>query len=412
MDNTEHLSWIDHDPLRAINKIKLQRLESGEPLFDLSMINPDIEPPRYLIDRLVEATLKGVNHRYAVSRGIRKLREAFALKYRNRFQVSVDAETEVCVVMGTKDALIHSFAAHLKPGDRVLMGAPTYPLYLSSARLSNINCSFFSISADEQAMLAGIAAAIEDSSIRMILLNFPNNPTGICVGERFYQRLAEIVQGRDILVFNDFVYGEMQFDGGDSVSMLSIPEIRPSAVECYSMSKAYSIPGWRVGALVGSRAFVQKLSRLKSHLDYGLPLPLQHAAAAGLTTDQDLIGSALHRYEARARTLVTGLRRCGWDVYAPSGGVCIWAMLPEMYHREGSLAFAERLVSTTGVLVTPGVLYGKAYDSYVRFALVLSQEKIIEVVEHLERFPAAIEGPHAVVSLDAVNSDVISKEIH
>lgn len=391
MSSADNLSWIDHDPLRVLNQIKLKRLEAGEELFDLSMINPDMEPPRYLIDRLVEASIKSANHRYAVSRGIRKLREGFSAKYQSCFKIALDASNELCAVMGTKDALIHSFAAHLKPGDRVLMGAPTYPLYLSSAKLSNLSCSFFPISSDEQAMLSAIAVAIEDNAIRMIVLNFPNNPTGICVSLKFYQQLAELVKGRDLLIFNDFVYGEMSFAQEEPVSLLSVPGIREQAVECYSMSKAYAIPGWRVGAIVGSKYLVQRFSRLKSHVDYGLPLPIQHAAAAGLTTEQDLVSDMLHRYEARARTLVTGLQRLGWEVTLPGGGVCVWAKIPERYQGEGSLAFAERLVSETGVLVTPGFLYGKAFDSFVRFALVISQERILEVLERLERFPARAE---------------------
>ena len=385
MSLADHLSWIDNDPLRILNQMKLQRLESGDSLFDLSMINPDIEPPRYLIDRLVEASLKGFNHRYAVSRGVRKLREAFAHKYQAQFKVEVAADSEVCVVMGTKDALIHSFAAHLRPGDRVLMGAPTYPLYLSSAKLSNLTCTFFPISADEQAMLASIAVAIGDSSIRMIVLNFPNNPTGICVSKEFYRQLANLVVGKDILLFNDFCYGEMSFGQRTPVSLLSITELRAQAVECYSMSKAYSIPGWRVGALLGSRFLVQRFSRLKSHIDYGLPLPIQHAAAAGLTVNQDLVADTVGRYETRARALISGLKRIGWDVALPSGGVCVWAKIPEKFSGLGSLDFAERLLRDFGVLVTPGFLYGDAFDEFIRFALVVSQEKIIEVIERIDQ---------------------------
>lgn len=386
------LEWIDHDPLFSINKTKKDLLASGTEIFDLSMINPDMEPPRYLVDRLVEATLKSTNHRYAVSRGIRKLRAAFQYKYAQCFSVELDAETEICAVMGTKDALIHTFAAHLSAGDRILIGAPTYPLYLSSARLANLQCSFFPISADEDAMLASITAAVEDKSIRMIVLNFPNNPTGITVSEEFYHNLSRITAERGIIIFNDFVYGEMNFDASlprtkRPCSLLRVESLKDRAIECYSMSKAYSIPGWRVGAVVGRAHLIQRLSRLKSHLDYGLPLPIQHAASAGLTNNQDIISSTLQRYEARARTLVTGLSRQGWQVEVPQGGVCVWAQLPSRYSEETSLEFAERLVKTQGIVVTPGFLYGKAFDNFVRFALVLSQEKIVEVTHRLEGFP-------------------------
>jgi alanine-synthesizing transaminase len=413
MSTQDHLSWIDNDPLRTLNAMKLKKIEAGEMLFDLSMINPDIEPPRYLIDRLVEASLKSMNHRYAVSRGIRKLREAFASKYKKCFEVAIEADSEACVVMGTKDALIHTFAAHLRPGDRVLMGAPTYPLYLSSAKLSNLQCSFFPISSDEDAMLASIAVALGDNSIRMLVLNFPNNPTGICVTSYFYQRLSELVQNRDLLVFNDFVYGEMTYNNKPAVSLLSVNDLRPQAVECYSMSKAYSVPGWRVGALLGNRYLVQRFSRLKSHVDYGLPLPIQHAAAAGLTTDQDLVSVALSRYEARARALVAGLRRIGWDVDLPGGGVCVWAKIPDRFSEEGSLAFSERLLAETGILVTPGFLYGTAFDRLVRFALVVNQEKIIEVIDRLEKFVELKKLPHSSTHSNLiVNQDIKQHDIH
>jgi alanine-synthesizing transaminase len=411
MSHSDALDWVDHDPIAELNRMKKERLESGADLFDLSMINPDIEPPRYLIDRLVEATLKTNNHRYAVSRGIRKLRDAFQHKYAQRFSVDLDADTEVCAVMGTKDALIHTFAAHLSAGDRILIGAPTYPLYLSSARLANLQCSYFSITADETAMISSIAAAIEDNSIRMIVLNFPNNPTGVTVSRSFYQELAKLIEDRDIVIFNDFVYGEMNYDGPTPCSLLSVNELRSRSVECYSMSKAYSIPGWRVGAVVGSAALIQRLSRLKSHLDYGLPLPIQHAAAAGLVHNHELLQPTLQRYEARARALVIGLARQGWHVSIPDGGVCVWAQIPDRYAAESSLGFALRLLQSTGVLVTPGFLYGKVCDRYVRFALVVAQEKIIEVIHRLESFPV-LEQELSTDRVALIHNSTASQEVH
>ena len=416
MSSADALEWIEHDPLASINRIKQERLASGVELFDMSMINPDMEPARYLIDRLVEATLKTSNHRYAVSRGIRKLRTAFQYKYAKQFAVSLDADTEICAVMGTKDALIHTFAAHLRAGDRILFGAPTYPLYLSSARLANLQCSFFPISADEGAMISSIAAAIEDKSIRMIVLNFPNNPTGIRVSEFFYLELARVIGESDIVVFNDFVYGEMSYNATTlhssmPCSLLSVEALRSRSVECYSMSKAYSIPGWRVGAVVGSSALIQRLSRLKSHLDYGLPLPIQHAAAAGLVHDREILMPTLQRYEARATALVAGLTRQGWQVSVPDGGVCVWAQLPSRYQAETSLEFAQRLLQTTGIVLTPGFLYGKAFDHYVRFALVLSQEKIIEVVHRLEGFPA-LEEVKKITLVTQVENYTRNLEVH
>lgn len=403
MNHFDYLNWIEVDPARELNEMKSRLLAQGGELFDLSMINPDLSPPRILIDKLLEASWKTQNHRYAVSRGVRKLREGFAEKYARRFGVTLDPELEVCAVMGSKDALVHAFDVLTQPGDTILVGAPTYPLYLSSARLSRLKCEFFQIQIDEDAMLVDIERAIKSNPIKVIVLNFPNNPTGVAVGLPFYQKLYRMVEGRGIFVLNDFVYGEMSFGGTESVSLLSVPEFRSCAAETYSMSKAYSVPGWRVGALSGNSLLVRKLARLKSQIDYGLFLPLQYAAAAGLSTDTDIVSSTLRQYERRARALSGGLQRLGWEAALPEGGVCLWCRIPESIRGSGSIDFAKRLLQGTGVLVMPGMLFGAAFDDFVRFALVQSEDRIVQLLARIEEcFPVSQPG-HLADSVDRMS---------
>lgn len=386
MEFSSQLSWLGTDRLKELDELKLQILGKGQMLLDLSMINPDLEPPRLLLDKLLEATTKPNNHRYAVSRGIRKLREAFALKYANRFSVKIDPESEVCITAGTKDAVVHCLTALTDPGDTVLVGRPTYPAHLSALHVNHLKPQFFDISADLDLMLRGIEEALDRSKAKVLLINFPNNPTAVVPSKSFFERLEKITRARGVFVLNDFVYGEMGYDGVHPVSLLAVSEFKEHGAETYSLSKAYNIAGWRVGALVGQFQLVRLLGRLKSHLDYGTFLPIQTAAAAALSSKEDLVRSTVSAYNARRRALINGLQRLKWPAEFPRAGASVWVKVPDFHAQGGSLQVCKRLLAEQHILATPGFLFGEEFDDHIRLALVVSEEQIHELVRRLEHF--------------------------
>lgn len=367
-------------PASVLYEARGRRIQEGKQVIDLSMINPDIPPSTALIDWLHEFSIKQQNHRYSVSRGIRKLREAFATKYRQKFNISLNPETEVCVSSGTKDALFHVLTRLASPGDVVLVGRPTYPAYEIAAQLARLHTAYFPLLSDESQMLEGISQALEITRAKIIVLNFPNNPTGISVSKEFFIKVAELAQRWNTFVINDFVYGEMGFHATPS-SLLSVRGEYENLLEIYSMSKAYSIPGWRVGAVLGASDVVSEVARVKSLSDYGLFIPFQMAAAVALTTSRDIVRPLISRYERRIEMVTQGLSEHGWKCAKPSGGVALWIPLPEYMQGVSSIKFALELLNSHGVMVSPGVQFGDAYDQYIRLAPVTAEEKLSEVVE-------------------------------
>ncbi|MFM1847498.1 MAG: hypothetical protein RL417_972 [Pseudomonadota bacterium] len=379
------LGWLKEDPLAELNGLKLERLSRGAPLIDLAMINPDLPPPRFLLDKLLEATVKPQNHRYAVSRGVRKLREAFALKYARTFGVTLDPEREVCVTLGTKDGLVSALRCLCQPGDRVAVAEPTYPAHISALQLAGCLPVFFDLGQSGGALVANIEGILERERCKAVLLNLPNNPTGLVVNPDELGAVVRAAAARGVVVINDFVYGEMVHRGGAAPSILSVESGETPKVEIYSLSKAYSVPGWRVGALVGSAELVRQIVRLKSHSDYGVFLPLQIAAAAGLGVNEDLAAPLTRQYAYRARVLVEGLRRLGLSVEVPAAGASVWAELPRGRGEAGSFPFVRRLLEEGGVFAIPGAVFGERWDRHVRFALVHGEERLREGLQRMER---------------------------
>jgi alanine-synthesizing transaminase len=379
MELTQHHLWLKDDPLDELRKLRGELVAEGRSLIDLSMINPDLPPPRVLMDRLMEASMKGGNHRYAVSRGVRKLREAFALKYQNTFGAKLNPESEICVTMGTKDAIATALQVLCVPGDGVLLGMPAYPAYLSALKLARLTPSFFSLQKDEQAMLAEIGETLRKSTIKLIILNFPNNPTGIAVTKNFYTDLLKITAAHGAFVINDFVYGEMGFSGA-LPSLLSAAASTDQVAETYSLSKAYNVCGWRVGAFLGNAEAVRSVARLKSLIDYGTFLPIQYAAAAALSAKEDLVGPTVRTYRQRLKLLVRLLTEAGFEVEMPSAGASVWVKL------KGSQAageYAKNLLQKEGIVLMPGELFGREFSSFVRIAAVAPEESLREVAARM-----------------------------
>jgi alanine-synthesizing transaminase len=381
-ESERDIGWLREDPLAELNALKLERLSRGGGLVDLSMINPDLPPPRYLLDKLVEATFKPQNHRYAVSRGIRKLREAFAVKYGTVFGVKLDPEEEVCVTLGTKDGLVSALRCLGRPGDAVAVAQPTYPAHLSAIQLAGGRPVFYELGNDGAELVSNIERVLESHRPNVLLLNLPNNPTGRVAHRSELESICRSAAAWGAVVINDFVYGDMVHRGEAAPSVLSISSDGPK-VEIYSLSKAYSVPGWRVGALVGPQAIVHQVARLKSHSDYGVFLPLQMAAAAGLGVSENLVAPLTRQYEHRARVLVDGLRRLGWRVELPAAGASVWAELP--VDVAGSFEYVRQLLEEAGVFALPGKIFGAQWDRYVRFALVQGEERLREALQRMER---------------------------
>ncbi len=389
------LNWVESDLMGELHARKLELLNQGNEVIDLSMINPDIPPSRLMLDKLMEATVRPVNHRYAVARGIRKLREAIAIKYKNAWEVQIDPESQVCATMGSKDAIEHVLMCLAADGDSVLMGIPAYPAFVSAALLARLKPTFFEISSDESVMLESISKAVAHHNPKILLLNFPNNPTGIAVSRDFYIRLADILGDRDIHVVNDFVYGEMMFDGSPGVSLLSVEGLKGRASEIYSMSKAYSVPGWRIGSLVGDPGLIARMAALKAHIDYGIFLPLQYAAAACLTSDLKQVKVVTEQYKERSQLLCDGLRRRGWTVRDPDAGCSVWCKMPKS--AKFTEQFATDLLNHGQIAVLPGAVFGgngladgalsdrsNILDGMIRLALVQPVSRLRAVLDRID----------------------------
>jgi alanine-synthesizing transaminase len=383
-----------NNPIEAIDTIKnvhKEKMHRGEQVWDLSMVNPDLQPPRLLMDRLLEFVTKGNNHRYAVSRGVRRLREAFAIKYERQFKQIISPESEVCVCLGSKDGVFNILRATVGPGERVLIGAPSYPAHQSAVELVGGSSIAWQVPFDPQQAYVSLDKLLSVHSPRVVLLNMPANPSGAVVGYDWWERVATCCARHDVLLVNDFVYGEMCFAGGPAVSALVGRQHGARCIEVYSLSKAYNVPGWRVGGIVGDAEVVRNVARLKAKADYGLFLPLQYAASFALSSEEGLVADTVNTYRRRLRVVMDGLQGVGCEMIEPQAGACLWMRLPEMPSIEGngrskSIDFATELLQSENIVVTPGILFGAEYDQWIRLAAVTSEERLREAARRIGSF--------------------------
>ncbi len=370
---------------KGIQDLKLKRVEAGLPVYDLSMLNPDIPPARAVIDRLVQASLKGFNHRYGVSRGIKRLREGFSEKYKAAFSASINPASEVCVTLGCKDATLHLFRIFAASGKDIAVFDPCYPPYLSAAQYHGLKVHRVPWTNVENESIANVKTLVSNNPISALVLNFPMNPTGDTVTAQFWSELVQLAKQYSFVIVNDFAYGELVHNGS-GVSLMSIPEAKDVGVEIYTLSKAYNIPGWRVAAVVGNSGIVEKISKIKSKIDYGMFLPVQIAAAGTLLEGLDIAKSTRETYFRRLRALCSGLNNLGWECAMPKAGGSLWIKLPQnLKEKFGARDLASAILDKTGVAVLSGELFGAEYADYVRMAAVLSEDKIREALTELER---------------------------
>ena len=349
------------------------------------MGNPDQPTPQHIVDKLCETVTRGDTHRYSTSRGIPRLRQAVANWYQRKFEVELDPDTEAIVTIGSKEGLAHLALAVLSPGDMVVVPNPAYPIHPYSCVIAGAELNYVPID-DEEEFLHSLQQTIENCWPRpkMLLLNFPCNPTGHCVGLDFYAKVIDIAQEYKLWVVQDIAYAELAFDGYTVPSILQVKGAKDVAVEFYTLSKSYNMPGWRVGFMCGNSRLVSALSRIKSYVDYGLFTPIQVAAIAALEGPQDCVREICQMYQERRDVLCDGLNALGWPVTKPHATMFVWAPLPEVYADLGSLEFSKQLLKQADVAVSPGIGFGQNGNGHVRFSLIENAQRTRQALRNIK----------------------------
>jgi alanine-synthesizing transaminase len=375
-----------------IDALKLELRRQGRDVIDLGFGNPDLPSPDVAVEKLAEAAHNPRNHRYSSSRGIPKLRQAIAARYLRRFGVELDPDAEVLTTIGAKEGLSHLMWVLLGPGDSALVPSPSYPIHIYAPLFAGAEVRHVPLGAEghavaPEAFFERLRQSWESAwpRPRVVVLSFPHNPTTTCVDLAWMSKVVEFARTHELFVVHDFAYADIAFDGYHPPSVLQVPGAKEVAVELYSMTKSFSMAGWRVAFLVGNHEVVQALAKLKSYLDYGTFQPIQIAAIVALNEASEYPKLVNDVYQSRRDVLCEGLSRIGWQVVPPKGTMFVWAPIPEPYRAMGSLAFARFLVTEAEVAVSPGVGFGPGGDGYVRFALIENEQRIAQAVRNLRR---------------------------
>jgi len=364
-----------------VNELKAAARARGEDIIDFGMGNPDQPTPKHIVDKLVEVAQRPDTHRYSLSRGIPRLRRAIANWYKSRFEVDLDPETEAIVTIGSKEGLAHLAMATVGPGDAVLVPNPSYPIHPYGFVIAGADIRHVPMLPDRD-FFAELEKAIKDTwpKPKMLVLNFPGNPTTQCVELEFFEKVVEIAREHEIWVVHDIAYADIVFDGYKAPSILQVEGAKEVAVEFYSLSKSYNMPGWRVGFMVGNPILVAALARMKSYLDYGMFTPIQVAAIAALEGPQDCVREISQMYQSRRDVLCDGLNALGWKVEKPKATMFVWAPIPEQFKEMGSLEFSKLLLKEAKVAVSPGIGFGEYGDDHVRFGLIENEHRTRQAV--------------------------------
>jgi alanine-synthesizing transaminase len=384
-----------------VGDLKAKARARGEDIIDFGMGNPDQPTPQHIVDKLIEAAQRGDTHRYSLSRGIPRLRKAICGWYERRFQVQLDPESEAIVTIGSKEGLAHLALATVGPGDAVLVPNPAYPIHPYGFVIAGADIRHVPL-VEGGDFFGELEKAIKDSwpKPKMLILNFPGNPTTECVELSFFEKVVEICREHKIWVIHDLAYADIAFDGYVAPSIMQVPGAKDLAAEFFTLSKSYNMPGWRVGFMVGNPKLVSALARMKSYLDYGMFTPVQVAAIAALEGPQECVSEISNMYQDRRDALCTGLDSIGWEVTPPKATMFVWAPIPEQYRHLGSLEFSKKLLREAKVAVSPGVGFGSYGDDHVRFGLI----------ENEHRTRQAVRGIRDMMRRDSkAGSDVSSK---
>ncbi|NOT83396.1 MAG: alanine transaminase [Methylococcaceae bacterium] len=385
MEEFHRISRLPPYVFNIVNELKAKARAAGEDIIDFGMGNPDQPTPKHIVDKMVEAAVRGDTHRYSVSKGIPRLRKAICGWYKRRFNVDLNHDSEAIVTIGSKEGLAHLALATLGPGDVVLVPNPAYPIHpygvvIAGADLRHVplikGVDFFE----------ELQKAIVDCwpKPKMLILNFPGNPTSQCVELDFFEKIITVAKEHNIWVVHDLAYTDIVFDGYVAPSILQVEGAKDIAVEFFSMSKSYNMPGWRVGFMCGNPQLVSALARIKSYLDYGTFTPIQIAAITALEGPQECVAEICAMYQQRRDVLCEGLVSIGWQVEKPKATMFLWAPIPEAYMAMGSLEFSKKLLLEAKVAVSPGIGFGQYGDDHVRFSLIENEHRTRQAIRGIK----------------------------
>jgi len=376
MEEFQRISRLPPYVFNIVNELKAKARADGEDIIDFGMGNPDQPTPPHIVKKMIEVAEREDTHRYSVSKGIPRLRKAICTWYKNRFDVDLDFNTEAIVTIGSKEGLSHLALATLGPGDVVLVPNPAYPIHpygvvIAGADIRHVpltpGVDFF------EELQKGIAESWPKP--KMLILNFPGNPTSQCVELDFFEKVVAICKEHNIWIVHDIAYADIVFDGYVAPSILQVPGAKDIAVEFFSLSKSYNMPGWRVGFMCGNPTLVAALTRIKSYMDYGTFTPIQVAAITALEGPQDCVKEICEMYRVRRDVLCDGLNAMGWAVERPKATMFVWAKIPDAYKGMGSIEFAKKLIIDAKVAVSPGIGFGQHGDDHIRFSLIENEHR-------------------------------------
>lgn len=366
--------------------LKKNARAKGEDVIDFGMGNPDQPTPQHIVDKLIETVQRGDTHRYSQSRGIPRLRRAICNWYKDRFDVDVDSESEAIVTLGSKEGIAHLAMAVLSSGDTVLVPNPSYPVHPYGSVLADADVRHVPMTPDVD-FFSELEKAIVTTwpKPKMLIINFPGNPTAQCVELEFFEKVVAMAKEHSIWVIQDIAYADIVFDGYKAPSILQVPGAKDVAVEFFTMSKSYNMPGWRIGFCVGNPVLVGALAKIKSYLDYGMFTPVQVAAIAALEGDQSCVTEICEMYRKRRNVLCDGLNALGWPVERPKATMFVWAKIPPQFAHLGSLEFSKLLLQVAKVAVSPGIGFGQYGDDHVRFALIENEHRTRQALRGLRK---------------------------
>jgi alanine-synthesizing transaminase len=388
MKPTDQFPRIERLPpyvFNIVNELKAQARKRGEDIIDFGMGNPDQPTPQHIVDKLVEAAQRGDTHRYSVSKGIPRLRRAITTWYKRRYDVDLDADKETIVTIGSKEGLSHLALATVDKGDAVLVPNPCYPIHTYGFVIAGADIRHVPLVPGGD-FFAELEKAIKNAwpKPKMLVLNFPGNPTAQCVELDFFEKVIAVAKEHGIWVIHDLAYADIVFDGYVAPSILQVPGAKDIAVEFFTLSKSYNMPGWRVGFMVGNPTLVGALARLKSYFDYGTFTPIQVASILALEGPQDCVEEIRLMYQKRRDVLCHGLHAAGWMVDVPKATMFVWARIPQTYRHMGSLEFCKKLLTDARVAVSPGIGFGEYGDEYVRFSLIENEHRTRQAVRSIK----------------------------
>jgi alanine-synthesizing transaminase len=362
-------------------ELKMAARRRGEDIIDMSMGNPDGPTPPHIVEKLIESVRRPDTHGYSVSKGIPRLRRAICAWYERRYGVAFDPESEAIVTIGSKEGIAHLALATLDRGDIVLVPNPSYPIHIYGPVIAGADIRHVRMTPDVD-FFEELERAIRESfpKPKMLIINFPSNPTAQCVELDFFERIVALAKQHGIFVVHDLAYADIVFDGYRAPSIMQVPGARDVAVEFFTMSKSYNMAGWRIGYMVGNRELVSALARIKSYHDYGTFTPVQVASIVALEGPQECLNEIRLKYQKRRDVLARGLHEAGWMVEIPKASMYIWARIPEAYQAMGSLEFAKKVLEEAKVAVSPGIGFGEYGDTHVRFALIENEARTRQAV--------------------------------